>query len=181
MFMRSGPIQQAWWSDQKLTVHSPCPPSLAGGSIRRHSNTVIKPLWMDIHSFNNSSTITRQIWEEGLRRNCTRWTMNVGPGWEDRIERDGSRDGRAGSLSTGHVPGFQPPFVQFLNIAFPLSLLWFEMLLFTINILVLWLLLGAEGRPNIFLSNLRKTFLVKVSGKFPKKGTKCKIIRWVKW
>jgi len=99
---------------------------------------------------------------DGLRRNCTRWRMDVDPRREDRIELDGSRDGRAGPLCTDHVPGFHPPLVQFLSIAFPLSLLWFEMPLFAINIPVLWLLLGSRGEANIFLSNLRKTFFDKM-------------------
>ena len=88
---------------------------------------------------------------DGLRRNCTRWGMDVDPRREDRIERDGSRDGRWATPM--HRPCSCPSpftFVQFLSIAFPLPLLWFEMPLFAINIPVLWLLLGSRGEANIF-------------------------------
>jgi len=99
---------------------------------------------------------------DGLRRNCTRWGMDVDP--RQRIESNemAAEMGDGRPLCTGHVPAFHPPLVQFLSIAFPLSLLWFEMPLFAINIPVLWLLLGSRGEANIFLSNLRKTFFDKM-------------------
>ena len=67
-------------SDQKLTVHSPCPPSLAGGSMRRHSNTVIKPLSMDIHTFNNHKTNMRGVKSVAATMN---WGVHTKPALDE--------------------------------------------------------------------------------------------------
>ena len=66
------------------------------------------------------------------------------------------------TLRTGYVPAFILPFLQFLIIAFPLSFLWFEMLLFDNKYSSIVAFIGYRGEANIFLSNLRKTFFHKM-------------------
>ena len=75
---KAGQYSRLCESDHKITVHSPCPPSLAGGSIRRHSNTVIKPFeWTSAFSTidqQSQDKYERRAWEEIVRHE---WWMAV--------------------------------------------------------------------------------------------------------
>ena len=157
--------QQHVWSALvwgAVTQSRPCvADSRTVGQLRAHRQQCLTHPQFSIVQTNANQATADTV--DGLRRNCTRWRMDVDPRREDRIERDGSRDGRWATPM--HRPCSCPSpftFVQFLSIAFPLPLLWFEMPLFAINIPVLWLLLGSRGEANIFLSNLRKTFFHKM-------------------
>ena len=99
-----------------VTRSRPCvADSRTVGQLRAHRQQCLTHPQFSIVQTNANQATADTV--DGLRRNCTRWGMDVDPRWEDRIERDGSRDGRAGPLCTGHVPYNHPPFIQFLNIA----------------------------------------------------------------
>jgi len=111
--------QQHVWSALvwgAVTQSRPCvADSRTVGQLRAHRQQCLTHPQFSIVQTNANQATADTV--DGLRRNCTRWGMDVDPRWEDRIERDGSRDGRAGPLCTGHVPYNHPPFIQFLNIA----------------------------------------------------------------
>ena len=176
--------QQHVWSALvwgAVTQSRPCvADSRTVGQLRAHRQQCLTHPQFSIVQTNANQATADTV--DGLRRNCTRWGMDVDPGREDRIELDGSRDGRNWIPTPRPCSWLSPTFCSNSKHCFSIVfvVIWNAIVFNKYPSIVAFI--GNRGEAKHFFIKSLQTFLVKVSGKFPKKkGTKCKIIRRVKW